>query len=77
MTSEGQKEESARKKKEEEDRTSLRLRQLLKFRRPDPILEARTEYFEGEFTTMKKEIDDAIYVRPSCVHNQPDMSDSD
>ena len=35
MTREGQKEESARKRKEEEDRTTLRLRRLLETRRPD------------------------------------------
>ena len=70
-------EESARKRKEEDDRTSLRLIRLQETRRPDPIPEPRTEYFEGEFTTMKKEFDDAIYVRPSSVHNQPDMSDSE
>ena len=77
MTREGQKEESARKRKDEKDRTSSRIRRLLKTRRPDPIPDPRTEYFEGELTIMKKEIDNAIYVRPSCVHNQPDMSDSD
>ena len=47
-------EESARKRKEEDDRTSLRLIRLQETRRPDPIPEPRTEYFEGEFTTMKK-----------------------
>ena len=57
---------------------SLRFRRLLETRSPYPIPEPRTEYFEGEFTTMKKEItDDAIYIQPSCVHRQPDMSDSD
>ena len=85
MEREGVKEEIARLKKDKENRTSERLKRLLKAgklrkkpKRPNIIQnrpESRAE--DEDITNMKKETDYAIHEQTNVILNQPHLSDCD
>jgi hypothetical protein len=85
MEREGVKEEIARLKKDKENRTSERLKRLLKAgklrkkpKRPNIIQNRPKSRAEDEdITNMKKETDYAIHERTNVILNQPHLSDCD
>ena len=84
MTREALKEEAVRKKKEEADKTSLRLRRLLNISevhpKPEPIQRPETRARNHEvFTNRERDIksDEAIHERPDVFRIQPDIPESD
>ena len=85
MEREGVKEEIARLKKDKENRTSERLKRLLKAgklrkkpKRPNIIQNRPESRAENEdITNMKKETDYAIHEQTNVILNQPHLSDCD
>ena len=85
MEREGVKEEIARLKKDKENRTSERLKRLLKAgklrkkpKRPNIIQNRPKSRAEDEdITNMKKETDYAIHEQTNVILNQPHLSDCD
>jgi hypothetical protein len=79
MTREGLKEESVRKRRDEDAINSVRLRQLLLVARepkPDPDIIPAPRTLEM-CTIVENENDDAICERPDCGKTLPDLSDND